>query len=175
MNRIRSYTIGFVIPIFFCTSSFCQSNVNLLKKDAIKVELVGSPIGGLDDISWITGHWKGEAFGGEVEEIWSSASGKSMMGMFKLISEGETKFYELMTIREVNKTLIMQLKHFHHNMKGWEEKDVTVDFPLIKIEQNKVWFDGLTFEKISKDKMVVNVILDEDKPEGIDFIYHLQP
>ena len=39
----------------------------------------------LENISWIAGHWKGEAFGGITEEIWSEPSGGSMMASFKLV------------------------------------------------------------------------------------------
>ena len=38
----------------------------------------------------------------------------------------------------------MQLKHFGSDFKGWEEKDETVDFKLVKIEKYAVYFDGMT-------------------------------
>ena len=159
----------------FITHGVNAQNSSLLPKPAKdNVDLVGNAVGSLEDIKWITGHWSGNAFGGEVDEIWSEAKGNAMMGMFRLVSEGTTSFYELMVIREVDNSLVLQLKHFHHNMKGWEEKDETVDFPLLKMEKNKVWFDGLTFEKISENQMIVNVIIDEDKPEGMNFIYYRQ-
>ncbi len=43
-----------------------------------------SPEATLEDVSWIAGHWKGEAFGGIAEEIWSPPLGDSMMFVFKL-------------------------------------------------------------------------------------------
>jgi len=134
--------------------------------------LLGSTYAEIEDVAWIEGHWKGEAFGGKTEEIWSAPDGNSMMGMFRLVSGGEISFYELMIIREIDKTLIMQLKHFHNTLKGWEEKDDTVDFPLVKVDENKVWFDGITFERTGENMMTVNVILEEDKPKGMDFNYY---
>ncbi|AUP81692.1 DUF6265 family protein [Flavivirga eckloniae] len=115
----------------------------------------------LENISWISGNWKGEAFGGQVEENWSKPSGDSMMATFKLVKDNKTSFYEIEIIREVENTLILQLKHFNNDLKGWETKDETVDFPLKKITSNKVVFDGMSFEKISDNEMNVYVDLHE--------------
>lgn len=79
----------------------------------------------LRNISWISGNWKGEALGGLLEENWSEPSGNSMMATFKLIVDYEVQFYEIEVIREVDSTLILQLKHFDHDLKGWELKNET--------------------------------------------------
>ena len=95
------------------------------------------------------------------EEIWSPPLGDSMMFVFRLINDNKVQFYEVGGIRQVNETLLMQLKHFHGDFKGWEEKDKTIDFKLVKIEDDKVYFEGLTFEKISDNEMNVYVVIDE--------------
>ncbi|WP_231961669.1 DUF6265 family protein [Urechidicola croceus] len=118
----------------------------------------------LENISWITGNWKGEAFGGITEENWSEPSGGSMMATFKLINDGKVTFYEIEIIREIDNTLILQLKHFGNDLKGWETKDETVDFPLKEITPNKVVFEGMSFEKISKNEM--NVYVDIHQKDG---------
>jgi len=38
-----------------------------------------SPEMQLADVAWIAGHWKGEAFGGIAEEVWTPPMGESMM------------------------------------------------------------------------------------------------
>ncbi|WP_053990343.1 DUF6265 family protein [Mangrovimonas sp. TPBH4] len=118
----------------------------------------------LDNIAWISGNWKGEAFGGQTEENWSEPSGGSMMATFKLINDGKVSFYEIEIIREVNNTLILQLKHFNSDLTGWEDKDETVDFPLKEITPTKVIFEGMTFEKISDTEM--NVYVDIHNKSG---------
>lgn len=118
----------------------------------------------LENIAWISGNWKGEAFGGLTEENWSEPSGGSMMATFKLINDGKVSFYEIEIIREVNNTLILQLKHFNNDLKGWETKDDTVDFPLKKITPNKVIFEGTIFEKVSEKEM--NVYVDMHNKDG---------
>jgi len=111
----------------------------------------------LDNIARIAGTWHGEAFGGQVEEIWSKPSGGSMMASFKLIIDGTVQFYEIEIIREVENSLILQLKHFNNDLKGWETKYETVDFPLKYITETKAAFEGMTFEKVSDTDMTVYV------------------
>ena len=118
----------------------------------------------LENCAWIAGNWKGEAFGGQTEENWSEPSAGSMMATFKLINDGKVSFYEIEIIREVENTLILQLKHFDSDLKGWETKNETVDFPLKEITKNKVVFEGMTFEKVSDTEM--NVFVDIENEDG---------
>ena len=118
----------------------------------------------LEHVAWISGQWKGEAFGGQTEENWSEPSGGSMMATFKLINDGKVSFYEIEIIREVENSLILQLKHFNSDLKGWESKDDTVDFPLKEITRSKVVFEGMTFEKVSDNEM--NVYVDMHNDDG---------
>ncbi len=127
----------------------------------------------LENISWISGNWKGEAFGGITEENWSKPSGDSMMATFKLIVDEKVSFYEIEIIREVSNTLILQLKHFNNDLKGWETKDETIDFPLIEVLPSKVVFEGMTFEKTSDTNMSVFVDMKQKdgSVETIEFKY----
>ncbi len=132
-----------------------------------------SPKATLEAVSWVAGHWKGEAFGGIAEEIWSPPLGDSMMFVFKLASEGKVQFYEVGHIQQTGETLILQLKHFHGSLKGWEEKDETVDFKLVKLENNRVYFDGLTMEKMGDDEINMYVIVGDENgtSEEVKFNY----
>jgi len=126
----------------------------------------------LENIAWITGTWHGQAFGGKTEEIWSQPSGGSMMATFKLTVDEKVQFYEIEIIREIENSLILQLKHFGDDLKGWETKDETVDFPLKEITENKVVFEGMSFERISDNEM--NVYVDNNdngKTEIVKFNY----
>jgi hypothetical protein len=135
-------------------------------------ENTDSPPATLDQVSWIQGHYIGKAFGGKTEEIWSPPSGDSMMFVFKLTVDDKTVFYEVGGIRQIDDTLLMQLKHFGNDFKGWEEKDDTVDFKLVKIEKDTVYFDGMTFEKVSDTEINVYVVLSENgKEEEVKFNY----
>ncbi len=134
---------------------------------------VGSPEATLECLDFVAGHWQGKAFGGIVEEIWTPPLGGSMMCAFKLVVDNQVQFYELCTLSEENKTLILRLKHFRGDLKGWEEKDETVDFRLVKVDPGKVYFDGFTFEKVSHDEINLYVVLEEKgEKEEMRFNYH---
>lgn len=155
-----------LLALVIYLTSFAQSNT--IKFD----ETISSPKANLSQVAWIQGHWKGEAFGGITEEIWSPPLGDSMMFSFKLVSNGKVVFYELGGIREVDNTLIFQLKHFGNDFKGWEEKDETVDAKLVKIEDNRVYFDQFTFEKISDSEINIYVVVEENgNTEEVKFNY----
>ena len=129
---------------------------NTLKFDAN----TKSPSANLSDIQWIQGHWRGEAFGGITEEVWTPPLGDSMMCAFKLTVENKVQFYELVTIVEENGTLIMRLRHFDGKMIGWEAKNEPLEFKLVKITTDKVYFDEFTLERISDDEMTIYVVIE---------------
>jgi hypothetical protein len=135
-----------------------------------------SPTASLKNIEWLSGHWKGEAFGGVAEEIWSPPMGNSMMFSFRLVSEGQVSFYEFGHILETDGTLILQLKHYDPNLMGWEEKEETIDFALVKVEDHKLYFDDFSIERISDKEINMYVVIQEaDGSENeVQFNYHRQ-
>ena len=153
--------LSFLCGVFFVLtmSLYAQKQVSkhILELDSLSV----SPKATINDAAWISGTWKGEAFGGITEEIWSEPMGDSMMAAFKLVSDGKVQFYEIEIIRELNESLILQLKHFNGDLKGWETKDETVDFPLVKITDESIYFDGMTFERVNEKEMNVYVLMHE--------------
>ena len=154
------------ILILMITS--CNAQENTLKFERGMI----SPEADLTQVAWLEGHWKGEAFGGITEEIWSPPLGDSMMFSFKLVSDGKVVFYELGGIRQVENTLIFQLKHFGNDFKGWEEKDETIDAKLVKIENNRAYFDQFTFEKISDSEINIYVVIEDNgETEEVKFNY----
>ena len=95
------------------------------------------------------------------------------MCAFKLVVDGKIKFYELCTITEENNSLILKIKHFNSDLKGWEDKDKSAEFPLVKITKNRVYFDEFTFEKISADEINIYVVIQQKngQQEEVKFNY----
>lgn len=134
-----------------------------------------SPKATLAEIAWMEGHWRGEAFGGITEEIWSPPLGGSMMFSFKLVVDDAVNFYELGHIRALDGTLVFELKHFAGDLKGWEEKDEAQRFKLIKVDGNRLYFEGFTFEKVTADEInIYGRIHQNGKEEEIVFNYKKQ-
>jgi len=156
-----------VFLAFMATLSCAAQNTISLEEGST------SPKATLEDVAWIEGHWQGEAFGGVTEEIWSPPLGDSMMFSFKLVADGKVQFYELGHIQQLDETLLLQLKHFHGNLKGWEEKNETVDFKLVKVEGNRIYFNDFTFEKIDENEINLYVVVghDDGTSEEVKFNY----
>lgn len=159
------------------TAILCFAGIRAMTQHTLQLEAgQTSPSATIRDVRWIAGHWVGEAFGGFTEEIWSPPQGNSMMCVFRLIKEDKTVFYEIVTICEKNNSLMLRIKHFHPDLKGWEEKDETVDFPLVRLEKDKAWFDGFTFEKLNETEMNIYVMVGDKGGEASEmkFPYRLK-
>ncbi len=154
---MKKYILLF--SLVFSVSSIMKAQTKVSENILTLDSLATSPKATLANVAWISGNWKGEAFGGITEENWSTPSGDSMMAAFKLIVNNKVEFYEIEIIRQVKESLMLQLKHFKGDLKGWETKDETVDFPLVKIDERTVYFDGMTFEKININEMNVYVLM----------------
>lgn len=145
----------------------------LISQNTVSLGDGKSPKANLSQVAWIAGHWQGEAFGGITEEVWTAPLGDSMMGSFKLVAGNKTEFYEICQMIQENETIMFRLKHFDGKLKGWEEKDETQDFPLVKMEKDAVFFDNFTIKRISQDHIIFYVVVDSDgKSEEVEFKYY---
>jgi len=159
----------FIFLLLIAAISCSAQNTKSLKEGKT------SPKAVIESISWMEGHWKGEAFGGITEEIWSPPLGDSMMFSFKLVVDGKVNFYELGHIRQLDETIVFELKHFGGDLKGWEEKDEVQSFKLVKVESNRFYFEGFTFEKMSNDEINIYALIHQDgKEEEVKFNYKKQ-
>ncbi len=149
-----------------------QAQSNLTDNILTVGEGFSRPTATVDEVAWITGEYECPAFGGTAHEVWTAPRGNNMMGAFQLIDAGTISFYEIMTIVEVKGSLVLRLKHFDSELHGWEEKDETIDFPLVKLNEKIAWFDGLTFEYVNKKEMNVYVAINHgEKIEEAKFAY----
>lgn len=106
-----------------------------------------SPPAKIEDLAWLEGQWVGQGLGGETEETYSGPLGGTIVSYFRYVKDGKPVFYELVTLVEQGGSVLMRLKHFHPDLKGWEEKDKTVDFKLVALEREAAYFDGLSIKR----------------------------
>lgn len=121
------------------------------------------PVATLEDVAWMVGSWTGDAFGGTFEEVWNPASLGTMVGMFKFMSDGEVSFYELMLLVEEGSSLGIKVKHFTADFTAWETKEDYIDFRLVKVEPDAVYFSGLSFYRISEDEIHAYIAMHSDE------------
>lgn len=117
------------------------------------------PVATVADMAWLAGRWTGEGLGGWNEEIWSPPAHGVMMGMYRMARDGKTVFYEFLLIRETERGLAMRLKHFHPDLTAWEEKEKFVEFLYVGKTENRIYFEGLTFERASDDRLQIYLAL----------------
>jgi hypothetical protein len=123
-----------------------------------------SPPAKIGDIAWLAAHWRGEGLGGEAEEFIAPAAAGQMMGMFRhLKADGAVNFYEFYVFAEQAGSLTLRLKHFSPLLSGWEEKDEFVEFPLVAIGDQAVYFDGLTYVLEQDGSLTVGVRVAEER------------
>ena len=121
-----------------------------------------APEASLADAEWMSGSWKGTAFGQSFEEVWSTPSAGSMVGYFKLFVEGDNvSFYELMLITVDEGTLSLKVKHFNADFTAWEEKSDFVNFRLVKIEKDALHFSGLSFYRRDENHIDAYIVMKE--------------
>ena len=168
----RSLT-GFLGLMLVTTLAFGQTRhtENTLRLDEGAV----SPEATIADIAWLAGSWQAEAFGGQVEDVWSSPSAGTMMGMFKVIQGDAPSFYELQLIVEQEGSLAWLVKHFSADFTAWEEKAAFVTFPLVRMTESSAFFSRLTVRRASADELRVFLAMEEeDGPVEVEMIYRRQ-
>lgn len=129
------------IAVFWTAAAQAEVPVRALQPGA------APPPAKLADVAWLEGTWVGKGLGGDTEESYSSALGGAVVGYFRFVKDGKVVFYEIVTIAETNGSLALRLKHFHPDLKGWEEKDDVVEFKLVAVEGQTAYFDGLSIRR----------------------------
>lgn len=124
-----------------------------------------SPQATIEVMAWLAGRWRTQAFGGTGEESWLPAENGAMAGIYRQRGEDGVVFLEILVIREVEDSLLLQLRHFDPALVGWEERTETVDFPLVATGEGGVHFEGMSFHRRGADAMTVYLAVDEGAAE----------
>jgi hypothetical protein len=129
----------------------------------------------LDDLSWMVGHWKGAAMGGNLEERWVPAAGGTLTALVRSSSATDTMMIEVIVITSGADGLELRLRQF--------EKDLTprtpdpVRFKLESAGERTVTFANLdesaplaklTYSRPSEDAFQVKVGLRQGNEMVID-------
>lgn len=150
----------FILTVFLTFSHLSAAQVRQLEPDQTPGK------GKVEGLHWMVGYWTGTGLGGECEEVWMPAVDGYMIGTFRFWEDGKLVFSEFMNLLQDGESVSMKLKHFGPDLSGWEEKEEWTTFRLIELSENKVWFDGLTIERIG-DEMIYHLILTENEKESL--------
>lgn len=124
-------------------------------------------------LGWLTGHWVGAGIdGATAQEVYSAPAGGALAGHFvQLDGEGGVAFYEILQIAELGGSLVYRLKHFGPDLAGWEEKAEVVAFPLVAIEGEALYFDGLTVRKDGADGLISAVQVEQSDGTTAEYVF----
>ena len=91
------------------------------------------PVAKLSDVAWLAGPWRGDLYGGKIEEVWTPGIGGVMMGMFRMVNaKGQASIYEFQVLEETPEGVNLRIKHFNRALKGQELPEKFVDFKLVR-------------------------------------------
>lgn len=113
----------------------------------------------ISEMGWLAGRWSGTGLGGRADEDWGTPREGVMLGTFRMLKDNKPVFYEFMTLEERGGSLVLRVKHFTPELVAWEEKDRSVDFPFIKKDGKRLYFNGLTFERNSSDSVRIYLVI----------------
>lgn len=121
----------------------------------------------IEDLAWIAGKWKGQLGSSSIEEQWSEPEAGGLMGMFRLVSAGQTRLLEFMTIESEESGIALYLRHFSPGLEARE--DNALRFGLISQTENEATFE--TMETAGKTRLLyrmepdngLTVVLEKDR------------
>ena len=122
-----------------------------------------SPAASVDQLDWLAGRWVGTGMGAAVTETYSARLGGRITGHFVMADgKGGVAFTEIVDYVPVGRSIAYRVRHFNPDMTGWEDKTGTpVTFPLVAIETDRWFFDGMTVERTGPDAMTLWVRMTE--------------
>ena len=130
------------------------------------------PLNDRAQLDWLAGIWAGEGIGGApATEVYSPPGGGSVAGHFvQQNGEGGVDFFEIVQIAEVDGSLVYRLKHFSGELVGWEDKGEMEAFPLVAIEDNAAYFDGLTVRR-EGDTLISAVLVRQSDGSVAEYVF----
>ena len=142
----------------------------LLSFAAARAETAAS----LDDLSFLSGHWRGGAGEMTFEEIWSAPGGGVMTGMARGHTGQRLNVLEYIVVSEEDGRLLMRFKHFNADYSTWET-DGPLELVLTRIATDDAIFEAtrddaevasIRYWKPTEETLQADVVLIENGEEG---------
>jgi Domain of unknown function (DUF6265) len=109
-----------------------------------------SPPARIEAAAWLEGDWVGQGLGGTSEEAWLAPFAGSMGGVYRGMRDGRVTFFEVTTLVENGPSLLLRVKHFAGDLRGWEPPEKMVDFPLVQVAPGALFLDGMSYRRTAE-------------------------
>jgi hypothetical protein len=127
IKRILLSTIALLITSFFCQFSPAQTPASEAS---------------FKDLRFVEGKWTGTFRGDrQYEAHWSSPSGNTIMGMLRFIRDDRTILFELLTVENTERGMILSVKHFEPGLIGRQERQDAVRYRLVETGKKRAVFE----------------------------------
>ena len=120
-------------------------------------------------LDWLTGQREGSHDGGILEQTWLPPRSGTITALVRSTKESETRFVEIIHIREINGSLELNLQIFNNSL---EPENISATYSQIhKFELTEVGDRYLAFKGVSDG---AHRSLSYQRPEGDVFIIHIE-
>jgi hypothetical protein len=96
----------------------------------------------LADVAFMAGHWLGGEEGDVSEEVWTAPEGDSMLGLWRYVSKGQARVFELLSLKAEPDGVLLRLRHFDPRLVAREEKETPLVLRLIRHAPGEAAFEG---------------------------------
>lgn len=121
------------------------------------------PAATIDQLDWMTGNWAGQLGPNQLEENWIATEGGSIAAMVRMTGGGSTSMFEMITIEEVDGSLVLNIQQWDPGFKPRTTVPQTME--LEEITANSVKFRAVTEGGMSS--------LGYSNPDAETFIIHV--
>lgn len=116
------------------------------------------------DVAWMTGNWAGNLGPNHLEENWIKGEGGSIAAMVRMTRDGATSMFEMITIEEVEGSLVLHIQQWNPGMVARTESPQEME--LVEVTENSV-----KFKATSEGGMAS---LGYSHPDAETFIVHVE-
>ena len=136
---------------------------SLILACSLSASVFAGPPATIDQLDWMTGNWAGQLGPGQLEENWIATEGGSIAAMVRMTGGGSTSMFEMITIEEVDGSLMLNIQQWDPGFKPRTENPQTME--LEEITANSVKFRAVTEGGMST--------LGYSHPDAETFIIHV--
>lgn len=104
--------------------------------------LAAGPAATIADLDWMTGNYAGALGPNQLEENWIKAEGGSIAAMVRSTGNGGTSMFEMITIEEVDGSLVLHIQQFDPGFKARTAAPQKMELGMIG--PNHVHFEAVT-------------------------------
>ena len=164
------FLLVFISFVFTCDNSIPRNeeNSSLLKFPEVVNREESSTIS-VSQLEWLTGQREGSHDGGILEQTWFPPRSGTITALVRSTKEPETRFVEIIHIREINGSLELNLQIFNNSL---ESENISATYSRIhKFELTEVGDRYLAFKGVSNG---AHRTLSYQRSEGDVFSIHIE-